>query len=217
MNDDEKLFQPRFTLKDVTIHDKRRAYKGFFAIDRYDVSYERFDGTHSKILGREIFERDQDAVAILPYDPVADEVLFIEQFRPGALKDEVSPWLIEIIAGMIDAGETPEQAALRELNEEGHLSLTRDHLHYVTFQYPSPGGCSEKVTIYIADVDLSHIDSHGGLEVESEDLRIFKSSTATAFRMVEKSRVCNAVAIIALMYLQLHHDKVRAQFMKNRA
>lgn len=210
MTEADKLFAPRFTRKDVEIVRKERVFKQFFAIDHYDVSYRKFDGGKTRILAREVFNRDANAVVILPYDPVTDEVLLIEQFRPGALEDPVSPWLIEVIAGMIDEGETPVEAAIREMGEEAHLKIDRDCLHFITSEYPSPGGTNEKVDVFIAKVDLGNIVSHGGLEEEAEDLRVFKCPASEAFRQIEKGRICNAAALIALFYLQLHHQELKA-------
>lgn len=81
MNENDNLFAPRFTIKDVTIHKKERIFKRYFAIDRYLVSYKRFDGTESRIVDREIFERDSDAVAVLAWDKKTDGIVLIEQFR----------------------------------------------------------------------------------------------------------------------------------------
>lgn len=206
----ENLFTPRFTLKDVNILEKERVYKGFFAIDQYVVSYPRFDGLVQKLLRREVFERDADAVAILPYDPVTDEVQLIEQFRPGALSDPDSPWLIEVVAGMIDKGETAEQAAVRELNEEAGLNIKASDLIKICAQYPSPGGASECTTLYIAKVDLSKLESHGGLDNENEDIRVFKVPAKEAFKECFNGRIHNAAALITLMHLQLHHDELRS-------
>lgn len=210
MTEADKLFAPRFTAEDVEIVRKERVFKQFFAIDHYDVSYRKFDGGRTKVLAREVFDRDANAVVILPYDPVRDEVLLIEQFRPGALSDPVSPWLIEVIAGMIDEGETPVDAAIREMNEEAHLKISAHDLHHITSEYPSPGGTSEKVDVFIAKVDLGKIAEHGGLEEESEDLRVFKCPAKEAFRQIETGRICNAAAIISLFYLQLHHQSFKA-------
>ena len=209
-------FLPRFTVKDVTVHRKERAYKGCFAIDRYEMSYKRFDGQRTKVLVREIFERDRNAVVMLPYDALTDEVMFIEQFRPGALSDPLSPWLVEVIAGMIDPGEDPLQAAVRELEEEGHLKLRTQDLIPIGYEYPSPGGVSERVNLYVASADLSHLDKHGGLESESEDLRLFKSSAKEAFRQAESGRLCNAATLLCVQYLQIHHESLRARCLKLR-
>ncbi|MGN0908580.1 MAG: NUDIX domain-containing protein, partial [Succinivibrio sp.] len=125
MGTNRDLFAPSFTLSDLKIEDRRRAYSGFFAIDVYTMTYPRFDGGSNTGLRREIFERGHNAVAVLPYDPVLDRVQLIEQFRPGALSDRDSPWLIEVIAGMIDGGEKPEQAAVREAREDAIATAER--------------------------------------------------------------------------------------------
>ncbi len=205
---------PRFTMADVTVHRKERLFHKHFAIDEYVVSYKTFKGGQTCPLVREIFERDQDAVAILPYDPVSDEVVFIEQFRPGALKDPVSPWLIEIVAGMIDEGETPLEAARRELAEEAHLHCQPQNFYYVNAVYPSPGGASERVIIYVAIVDASHLDKLGGLESENEDLRIFKVKAADAFDMLKTCRLNNAAAIIGVGYLLQNYESIKQKHVQ---
>lgn len=209
MDGSENLFAPKFRLSDVEIKSKKRVYQGFFGMDRYEMTYPRFDGKQQKVLVREIFERDHDAVAILPYDPATDEVQLIEQFRPGALSDPDSPWLIEVVAGMIDDGETPEQAAVRELNEEAGLKIAAGDLIRICAQYPSPGGASECTTLYLAKTDLSKLEKHGGVEDESEDIRVFKVRAEDAFRECENGRIHNAAALITLMYLRLHHAELR--------
>ncbi len=208
MGDNSNLFAPRFTLKDLKISEKKRVYQGFFAIDQYVMTYPRFDGKPPKALRREIFERDHDAVAILPYDPETNEILLIEQFRPGALSDPDSPWLIEVVAGMIDDGETPEQAAVRELYEEAGLKISEADLTRICAQYPSPGGASECTTLYLAKVSLKHIENHGGLDVESEDIRVFKVKADDAFKECFNGRIHNAAALITVMHLQLHQDEL---------
>ncbi len=214
MESSKDLLQARFALKDVTIHKKDRVYKQFFAMDRYEVSYKTFNGGNTKVLVREIFERDADAVAILVWDEKTDEVALIEQFRPGALKDPQSPWLIEIVAGMIDKGETEKEAAIREVKEEIGISLSAKDLCYVTFEYPSPGGASEKVTLFIAKADLSSLGDHGGLESESEDLRVFKVPLLDAYNAVKTGRIHNAVAIIGIMTLRFEKASILNKFAK---
>lgn len=209
MNEIEKLTAPRFTVKDVTVHEKKRVYKGHFAVDNYIVSYKKFTGGETRKLVREIFERDAEAVAIVPYDPVTDEVVLIEQFRPGALNDPISPWLIEIVAGMIDPGETREEAACRELYEEAKLKITKADLELVSSLYPSPGGTSEVVSIYIARINSEHLATNGGLAVEDEDIRIFKVKAQEAFNLCKTGRICNCAAMVGLMYLELNYDKIR--------
>lgn len=212
MDQYEELIAPRYTKQDVMVHKYQRLYKKHFALDEYDVSYKQFDGSMGKVLHREIFERDADAVAILPFDPETQEVVLIEQFRPGALKDPVSPWLIEIVAGMIDEGETELQAAVRELKEESGIEVVPDDLHYINAVYPSPGGCSERVTLYIGKVHADHLLNKGGLDNENEDIRIFKIPAQEAFKYCDNGRICNAAALMGLMYLRIHYDEIMAKF-----
>ena len=188
MNEIEKLTAPRFTVKDVTVHEKKRVYKGHFAVDNYIVSYKKFTGGETRKLVREIFERDAEAVAIVPYDPVTDEVVLIEQFRPG---------------------EAREEAACRELYEEAKLKITKDDLELVSSLYPSPGGTSEVVTIYIARINSEHLATNGGLAVEDEDIRIFKVKAQEAFNLCKTGRICNCAAMVGLMFLELNYDKIR--------
>lgn len=208
----DELVVPRFTVRDVVIHEKKRLFERHFAVDLYRVSYNKFDGGTTKILDREIFERGTDAVAILPFDPVSEEVVLIEQFRPGALKDKVSPWLIEIVAGMIDAGEGEIDAAIRELKEETGIDIAAKDLHYINSVYPSPGGCSERVTIFVGNINADHLLAHGGLDAEDEDIRIFKLPVHKAFEYCKVGRINNAAALMALQYLQLYYDEIRSNF-----
>lgn len=214
MDQYDELVKPRFNRQDVTIHEYKRLFEKHFALDLYRVSYKKYDGGETRILDREIFERHTDAVAILPFDPHTQEVVLIEQFRPGALKDKVSPWLIEVVAGMIDPGESEINAAIRELKEESGLEITEQDLHYINAVYPSPGGCSERVTLYIGKVNADHLVNHGGLDEEGEDIRIFKLPAKKAFEYCKSGRINNAAALMTLQYLQLYYDEIMQAFTK---
>lgn len=213
----EELIAPRFTIRDVVIHEKNRLFEKHFAVDLYRVSYKKFNGNTTRILDREIFERSTDAVAILPFDPVSEEVVLIEQFRPGALKDPVSPWLVEVVAGMIDVDESELEAAVRELQEESGIVIKPEDLHYINAVYPSPGGCSERVSLYIGKIKADHILSHGGLEAEEEDIRIFKMPAKVAFEYCRNGRICNAAALMTLQHLQIYYDEIRNSFLKQNS
>ncbi|MCR5085359.1 MAG: NUDIX domain-containing protein [Succinivibrionaceae bacterium] len=215
MDSENQDFSPRLFRDDVTVHARRRLIQSRFALDQYELSYKRFDGSVTPVLKREIFERDQNAVSVLPYDPRTDEVVLIEQFRPGALNDPVSPWLIEVVAGMIDSGEKPLDAVIRELAEESGIVLGPSDLRYICAIYPSPGGCSERLSMFIASVDTDHLARHGGLEAESEDIRIFKSSASDAFAACDSGRICNCAAMVSLQYLRIHHQELRESFLSN--
>jgi ADP-ribose pyrophosphatase len=107
----------------VEIVQRDNAYKGFYKLDRLKLRHEKFDGGMSRELNREVFVR-HDAVCVLPYDPQRDEVVLIEQFRVGAMGRTDNPWLIEMVAGLIDKDEQPEEVAHREAEEEAGLTFS---------------------------------------------------------------------------------------------
>ena len=214
MSNTDNLFSPRFFHKDVTIHKKERMFKSYFAMDSYDVSYRRFEGKESPIVTRELFERDSYAVAVLAWDEKTDEIALIEQFRPGALSDPVTPWLIEIVAGIIDKGESTVQTAIREAKEEIGVNISENDLFCFKTVYPSPGCITEKVTLYVAKTDLSHLGNHGGLESECEDIRVFKAKLSDAYEQVLHGRINNSIAMIGILYLMHNKEEVLKHFAK---
>ena len=109
--------------KDVEILAHETVYKGYFQIDRYRLRHRRHQGGWTGEITREVFERGHVA-AILPYDPDRDAVILIEQFRIGAYAAGEPCWLTEIVAGVIDNGETAEGVARREMEEETGSSVT---------------------------------------------------------------------------------------------
>lgn len=138
--------------------NKQRVYQGFFAMDEYHVEHQRFDGGVLQVR-RENMERG-DAAALLLYDPEADEVLLLEQFRIGPAACGEHPWLIEIIAGMIDAGETAEQAIIREAQEEAGFAPSE--VMFLGRYYTTPGACSERIDLFLGLVDKRDQISEGG-------------------------------------------------------
>jgi len=137
---------------DFELLSKRVLYKGFFRLDEYRFKHRLFAGGWSGEIIREVFERGH-AVVVLPYDPILDKVVLIEQLRVPALATTKSIWLLELVAGMIEPGESPEQVASRELFEEA--GLTASHIDYINSYLVSPGGTSERFYLYIGRVDAS--------------------------------------------------------------
>ena len=140
------VFPSLMTAADVVVETKEVAYQGFFRMEKLTLRHKRFNGEWMGPFTRELFERGQ-AVCVLLFDPRKDAVVLLEQFRVGALEDERSPWLIELVAGMVEEGETPEDVALRESEEEAGTVPTR--LIPVCNYWVSPGGTSEKVAIFL--------------------------------------------------------------------
>ncbi|SET87150.1 ADP-ribose pyrophosphatase [Thalassotalea agarivorans] len=201
------MLKPTFTKLDATVHAKKTYYKGFFKIECYQISHALFNGGSTEVFSREVFERG-DAVVVLPYDPIEDMVVLQEQFRAGALKDANSPWMLECVAGMYDTGESPADVAIREAKEEANLDIKPTDLREVFTYYTSPGGTSERITMFVARVDSKNVCGVFGVEYEHEDIKVHKVSREHALSMVEKGEIVNASTIIALQWLALHYNTI---------
>lgn len=200
---------PAFTSNDVEITDVTPVYSGFFKMQQYTFRHKLFAGGWSDDVKREIFERGH-AVAVLPYDPARQEFVLIEQVRIGALATSSSPWLIEIIAGIIDKGETKESVCHREAMEEAGIKLA--HLTPATSYLSSPGGTTERLHIFVAQTDAATAEGIHGLEEESEDIRVHRVAEQTALEWLKNGHIDNAASIIALQWFFLHKSELMEQW-----
>jgi ADP-ribose pyrophosphatase len=189
------------------------AHQGFFRLDRLTLQHRRFDGDWTPPLEREVFERG-DGVAVLPYDPIRDRVILIEQFRVGALKDPSGPWLIEIVAGIRDPGESPRAVAHRELHEE--IGASGEPIEAIASFYVSPGGTSESISLFWARVDADRIHGVHGLADEHEDIRVLNWPWAKAWAEMGQGRIRTAPAVIALQWLERERDRLRTRWASSR-
>ncbi|EOU9519910.1 ADP-ribose diphosphatase [Cronobacter turicensis] len=198
-----------FTKNDVEIIARERLYRGFFSLDLYRFRHRLFNGEMSGEVRREIFERGHAAV-LLPFDPVRDEVVLIEQIRIAAFDTSDTPWLLELVAGMIEPGETVEEVARREAEEEAGLSVGRvkTFMSYLA----SPGGTSERLSLLVGEVDATTAQGIHGLADENEDIRVHVVSREQAYQWVEEGRIDNAASVIALQWLQLHYQALRNEW-----
>ncbi|EIU7855166.1 ADP-ribose diphosphatase [Vibrio parahaemolyticus] len=200
--------QDEFTSRDVEIISKESVFEGFFKMVKYRFKHKLFAGGWSDVVEREMFERGH-AAAMLPYDPKTDQVVIIEQIRIGALEHE-HPWQLEIVAGMIDRAESAEEVIRREAEEEAGITVGR--VASVTSYYPSSGGCSEKLDVFVGEVDASKAHGIHGLDYEDEDIRVHVLSREQAYQWVKDGIFENGASIIALQWLQLNHQELRPQW-----
>ena len=200
-----------FAKNDVEIIARETLYSGFFSMDLYRFRHRLFNGEMSGEIRREIFERGHAAV-LLPFDPVRDEVVLVEQIRIAAYDVSESPWLREMVAGMIEEGETVEDVARREALEEAGLVVgrTKPVLSYLA----SPGGTSERLSIMVGEVDATTAEGIHGLADENEDIRVHVVSREQAYQWVEEGKIDNAASVIALQWLQLHYQTLRNEWKK---
>ncbi len=185
-----------------TVLDKIIGYDGFFRMEKYRLRHELFQGGWSPDITRECLERGH-AVAVLLYDPEQDQVVLLEQFRIGALEFPGGPWLLEIVAGIMDdPSETAEDVARRETVEEAGCKLL-DLLpicHYLV----SPGGASESIRLFCGRINAAGIGGLRGLAEEHEDIRVHVVSRAEALDLLKAGRINSAAPIIALQWLELN-------------
>ncbi|NVD07434.1 ADP-ribose diphosphatase [Vibrio sp. JPW-9-11-11] len=200
----------QFTAQDVEIISKEILFQGFFSMVKYRFKHKLFAGGWSEIIEREMFERGH-AAALLPYDPVTDNVVIIEQIRVGALEHQ-HPWQLEIVAGIIDRAEDAEQVVRREAVEEAGIDIGA--IEKVTSYYPSSGGCSELLDVYVGQVDASTAHGVHGLDYEGEDIRVHVISRQQAYQWVVDGKFENGASIIALQWLELNHQRLKKQWHK---
>ncbi len=191
--------------------DKSICYSGFFRMEKYRLRHELFAGGWSSEMTRECLERGH-AVAILLYDPDSDRVVLLEQFRVGALEFPGGPWLLEIVAGIMDdPDETTEEVARRETVEEAGCEILDliPICHYLV----SPGGTSETITLFCGRVDAATVAGGvRGVAAEHEDIRVSVVSRAEALDLLHAGRINSAAPIIALQWLELNWPKLLARW-----
>lgn len=195
------VYRPVYDRQDVTIVSRDTAFQGFFAIDRIVLRHRLFAGGWSPDFSRELFRRDQ-AGGVLLYDPQADKLVMVEQFRVGLLDAmDQSPWALELVAGILDDGETARDMALREVHEEAGLAIGPPE--FICNYFNSPGGSTERITLLYAEVDASQASGIHGMADENEDIRVVVLSFDEAWQAFLSGRINNAMAIIALQWLRL--------------
>ena len=193
-------------------HAKRSVYKGFFSVEEHDLTYQKFNNEQSNVVTRSTLV-SSDAVIVLPYDPVNDRILLIEQFRAGPyVKGDENPCVLEPIAGLIDEGETPESAGIREAQEEAHLEIKR--LELVARSYPSPGISTEFFHQYIGIVSLpEETNLVSGLESEAEDIRSHIFSYEEFYKMIVEGEMNVGPAILLGLWLSKNRRSLMKKYM----
>lgn len=197
---------PSFTRADVEILSERQGYRGFFRVRVVELRHRLFAGGWSAPLTREVFERGH-AAAVLPFDPMRDEVVLVEQFRIGALDDHRGPWLLEPVAGMIEPGEDAQAVVRRESVEECGQELA--DLVLVGDYVASPGGSSERTTLFVGRVDSAAACGVHGHAEEGEDIRVHVLPFGHAMAMVDRGEIRAANSLIALLWLARGRARLR--------
>jgi ADP-ribose pyrophosphatase len=199
----------KYSFSDVRVLADEDVFRGHYRMRRITLEHRRFDGGWSEPVSRELFERG-DAVGVLLWDPVRDELVMLEQFRVGAIRGADSPWMLELVAGVVEAGESDEDVAHRETAEESGLSLTA--LEPIVTFFPSPGGCSEQVRLFVGRVDSADAGGVHGCDNEGEDILVHRLARAEVMAMLDADRINNGHTLVALQWLRIHGDALRERW-----
>lgn len=199
--------KPEFSRVDVETLRQETLYKRFFSVEKVTLRHKLFKGGWSRDIERELFIRGE-AVAVVIYDPQHDLIGLVEQFRIGALNEPHGPWCYEVVAGILEAGESPEDVARRELVEEGNLKPY--HMEYICNYLSSPGGSDEKLHLFCGLCDLSQAGGIFGLPEEGEDIRLHVLPAEAVFAELLNGAFNNAAALICLQWLQMNRVRLRA-------
>jgi ADP-ribose pyrophosphatase len=182
-------------MKKVEVHGRRRLLDDFFQIDELTLSHELLDGRMSRPLRRLVLERG-DAVAILLFRPADQRVVLVRQFR-APLKG----WMLEVVAGILDPREEPAAAARREILEETGYQV--EELEQIAAFYTTPGGSSEHIHLYFAQVsEAQRLAPGGGCAAEDEDIEVVELGLEEVWALLDAGRIEDAKTLIALMWLR---------------
>lgn len=197
--------------KKFEIINRETLFQGYFRVDRYHIRHEKFDGSISPTMTREIFHRSKQVTGVLLFDPQQDKVILVEQFRAGPMSQGDHPWMMEISMGMVDTGESPEQAARREAIEE--TGCTVAELQTIASYYSSPGGTSEHITLFVGRTTVPAVGGIFGLAEENENIKVHIIDAVRAIGMIYGNKIRDSQTMIALQWFAMHHTELRSRWL----
>jgi ADP-ribose pyrophosphatase len=185
----------------IEVDQRETLFDSFLRVDRLKLRHSLFAGGWSELMTRELILRPR-AVGVLLFDPAQQQVVLVRQIRVGMLDEGQNPWLLELVAGMVESGEEPIEVAARESLEEANTK-PQDLLQICEY-YNSPGISNERITLFCGRVDAAQAGGIFGLDAEHEDIEVVVLSLADALAKVASGEINNAMSIIALQWLQLN-------------
>ena len=188
--------------EDVEIQSREYVYRGFVQVEKVSLRHRLFNQReYTPVFQRELIKR-KEAAGVLIYNDAQQKFALIEQFRIGAMDDTISPWQLEIIAGVLDGDESPESCIRRESLEESGCTI--DQLKKLFCFYPSAGACNEIFHLYVAEAELPNQGGIFGIPEESENIKLHILPYSAITDLLQGSRLCNAPVIMAMQWLQQH-------------
>ena len=196
-----------FSHDDVKINSRKSLFQGFVQVEKVSLQHRLFDQAgYIPEIQRELIQR-KTAAGVLIYNNQQQRFALIEQFRVGAVDDPDSPWQLEIIAGVLDGQESPEDCIRRESLEESGCKI--DALEHLFSFYPSAGACSEVFHLYAAQAELPEHGGVHGVAGEGENIQLHIFSYSQLDALFKHHRLKNAPVIMALQWLnqKIKNDK----------
>lgn len=204
-----------FSQQDIEILGEQTLYEGFFTLKQIQFKHKLFAGGQSGVVTRELLIKGA-ASAVIAYDPKEDSVILVEQVRIGAAyhpESNRSPWLLELIAGMVEKGEKPEDVALRESEEEAGIQV-KNLTHCLTV-WDSPGGIVERIHLFAGEVDSAQAKGIHGLAEENEDIKVHVVKREQAYQWMCEGKIDNGIAVIGLQWLQLNYAQLQQSWKRS--
>ncbi|CWX02065.1 ADP-ribose diphosphatase [Haemophilus influenzae] len=204
-----------FSQQDIEILGEQTLYEGFFTLKQIQFKHKLFAGGQSGIVTRELLIKGA-ASAVIAYDPKEDSVILVEQVRIGAAyhpESNRSPWLLELIAGMVEKGEKPEEVALRESEEEAGIQVK--NLTHCLSVWDSPGGIVERIHLFAGEVDSAQAKGIHGLAEENEDIKVHVVKREQAYQWMCEGKIDNGIAVIGLQWLQLNYAQLQQSWKRS--
>ncbi len=184
------------------IINKKNLYSGFFGLNKYEFIHEKHNGDWTNKIDREIFT-GAHVSTLLPYDPLKEEIILIQQFRAGVLSRYDEDYLYEIVAGIIDEGENPEETARRECFEETGCKVKK--IIPIQSYFPAPGSSESYYHLYLGEIDTFEGKRIRGLHSENEDILVKSFKVEVLRNMLREKQIINGLTLIALQWFFLEY------------
>ena len=183
------------------IVNRKNIHKGFFEMNEVTLKYKKIDGSWTNNIKRELFGGAQVS-AVLPYDPIKKEIVLIQQFRPGTISKNINNFLYEIVAGIIDKGESAETTAKRECIEETGCEIK--NILPIQGYFPAPGSSESFYHLFLGEVEAFKGSRSMGLESENEDILVECYNFNKVKQMLHNKEIVNGITLIALQWFFLN-------------
>ena len=184
------------------IINKKNLYSGFFSLNKYEFVHKKHNGEWTSTVEREVFS-GAHVSTLLPYDPIKKEIILIQQFRAGVLSRYDDDYLYEIVAGIIDKGENPEETAVRECFEETGCEVKK--IHPIQSYFPAPGSSESYYHLYLGEIQAFDGERIRGLENENEDILVKSFKVDEVRQMLKENKIINGLTLIALQWFFLDY------------